>query len=425
MGASAAIFGAFLAAFQALLLYRLMDANQADALTIVIVGAGFMFMLTASLIGVNGRRRAPTSRTPLPLEGRDRLGLYVVAGTMLFLLLAILAVNNDQGFAVVFALVPPLILLAVVLRARSRDDVQTLIHVWLQSATAYTYFFCFLALTLGVPADMLREAPRRLWLNQIALVDFPRIAGPYGSHGLTGGVGLLLVCGGLVLMRRQQLLVISAGLILIIVSESRAALFGVLIGLFLLVLPKKRLAVPTYSRGARVLSALSLTILLFLMVLMISSDPLLNGRLSSADPSPDVPPGTLRAFSHNSFLDISGAIGFALSVGYILVICFCFYVSLIQARAGNRKALVLLTPLLLYGLVEAGIALGSRSMLGIGWILVILFVVHVDKQSDFPRHDFGDYAATRIAESSMAKRISSVRGFKKQAKRRSVCKLYD
>lgn len=297
-----------------------------------------------------------------------------------------------------FTLLTPVVLVVLAMTVRSRQEIKALILLWAFSVATWIVVCTILILLLGFPEMMWHPAPRRFPFGELFGFEFPRIAGFYGGHAQTGMTAAVLILVSLAFMRKWRVWVTLIGLVPLIMSESRNALIAVLLGVVILILPRK-----THSFNiARLLQLIAqvsgILAIGVCIVFIVTQDPTLNGRLTflanyqlEADGMVSLENergnlvfpadiGVDTAILHNSFLRNLERQWIVVSGMYFLFVGLALFCSLKQLFKGDRRSAIVIIPVSISALFDALFGVGDSSVVVIGWLLALIWSIAAKPQ---------------------------------------------
>lgn len=206
------------------------------------------------------------------------LQLAYLAVVLLTWTVAVLRIQLDGSLFALGAFAAPVVLLLLATKPPSAADLRIAILV-LGYGLAVVAFLSIPLGLMGVMTNGFQAADSAVCRTSL-LCDLTgglnRWAGPFGSVNYAAPVGGLLVVLGLTQRRWHRGLLVASGLVVLLLSQGRSAVLGVLVAIVILIACSPRVSASVHHRAIRtVLIAGSLIAIVAYIVVI---DPTFNGR---------------------------------------------------------------------------------------------------------------------------------------------------
>lgn len=217
----------------------------------------------------------------LPYRSRDRWQPLAIAALLLLLvawLAQIVRIQLDGALFTVASFCLPLLLLAFLVKPPSAADLRI-------AGLCLGYGIAVVAL-ISIPLGMLGWMPSgfegadnaecRTTVLCDLLGGVNRWSGPFGSVNYAAPIGGLLIVLGAAQRRRHAWPLVATGVLIMVLSQGRSAVFAAVAGLTIVILWGARVS---HSPARRAIRAVVLVVLgVLVLVYLVVFDPTLNGR---------------------------------------------------------------------------------------------------------------------------------------------------
>jgi hypothetical protein len=216
---------------------------------------------------------------PFRGDGRVRgLPLAFIAVSCAAWLVGLLRIQADDSLFTEGVVAVPVILVALALKRPSSRD--------LRIALLVLAYGLSLASVLSIPLGRLGWIPDGFEGVDSALCrlsflcdltgGLPRWAGPFGSVNYAAPIGAFLVVVGLMFRRGNRWLLCVSGILVLVLSQGRTALFALLVALLILFLGSSQIRHRAHARLITWVTIVAFGVLTVIYIVVV--DPTLNGR---------------------------------------------------------------------------------------------------------------------------------------------------
>lgn len=209
-----------------------------------------------------------------------RLVAITIALILVAWLVQVLRIQLDGALFNVTTFCLPLLLLLLALKPPSASDMRL--------AGLFLFYAVAIIALVSLPLEFLGLMPSgfegadngvcRLSVFCDLLNNLNRWAGPFGSVNYAGPMGALLIVYGAAQRRTHAWILVSTGVLVMLLSQGRTAIFAAVAGLAIIILWGSRVSRSPNRRNIRALTLSGLVAVGVLYIVAI--DPTLNGRVA-------------------------------------------------------------------------------------------------------------------------------------------------